>query len=141
VGIFAGGIRRKKLTTTYMEAQKSLGEKLKDARETQGLTLRQVEEITGISNAYLSQLENNKIKKPSANILYKLAEQYRIAFEFLLGEAGIVEKKEGQAGPKTLAGFALSSEGLTPEEESELAGYLKYLRFKKKNEQGNDKGH
>ena len=28
-----------------------------------------------------------------------------------------------------------------PEEESELAGYLKYLRFKKKNEQGNDKGH
>lgn len=124
-----------------MAAQKSLGEKLKDARETQGLTLRQVEEVTGISNAYLSQLENNKIKKPSANILYKLAEQYRIAFEFLLGEAGIVEKKEIPEGPKTLAGFALSSEGLTPEEEAELAGYLKYLRYKKKNEQGNDKGH
>ncbi len=61
-------------TTTIMaKTQKSLGEKLRDARETQALTLRQVEEITGISNAYLSQLENNKIKKPSANILYKLS--------------------------------------------------------------------
>ena len=121
--------------------QKTLGEKLKAARETQALTLRQVEEITGISNAYLSQLENNKIKKPSANILYKLAELYRIAFDFLLGEAGIVEKRETADGPKTLAGFALSSENLTPEEESALADYLRYLRFKNRDGQKAEKGH
>lgn len=51
----------------------SLGETLKSARELIPLTLRQVEEAVGMSNAYLSQLENEKIKKPSANVLYKLS--------------------------------------------------------------------
>lgn len=37
----------------------------KNIRKAMGLTLRQVEEKTGLSNAYLSQLENGKIKKPS----------------------------------------------------------------------------
>ena len=44
---------------------KSFGEGLKMARELRKLSLREVEEATGISNAYLSQLENDKIKKPS----------------------------------------------------------------------------
>jgi len=48
---------------------KSLGKTLKVSRELIPLALRQVEEATGISNAYLSQLENDKIKKPSANVL------------------------------------------------------------------------
>ena len=36
----------------------SLGSTLKETRESISLTLRQVEEASGISNAYLSQLEN-----------------------------------------------------------------------------------
>ena len=57
-------------------------EKLRQIRKQRGLTLRQVEEMTGISNAYLSQLETGKIKKPShhvVQILYKvLGEQLPI---------------------------------------------------------------
>lgn len=45
-------------------------------RKKMGLTLRQVEEKTGISNAYLSQLENGKIKKPSFKIVSKLFELF-----------------------------------------------------------------
>ena len=63
---------------------KSLGKTLKDSREIIPLTLRQVEEATEISNAYLSQLENDKIKKPSANVLYKLASIYGIELDTLL---------------------------------------------------------
>ena len=124
---------------------KTLGESLKHARETKNLTLRQVEELTQISNAYLSQLENNKIKKPSANILYKLAKLYGIDFDFLLEATGIIEKvakgeKSDPSGqkPKSLAGFALRSEDLTAEEEEELVDYLKYLRYKGKNEKKKD---
>ena len=51
---------------------KTLGQVLKESREKSNKTMRDVEEATGISNAYLSQLENDKIKKPSANVLYKL---------------------------------------------------------------------
>jgi HTH-type transcriptional regulator, competence development regulator len=123
------------------QSEKTLGQKIKDARETQRFTLREVEEVTGISNAYLSQLENNKIKKPSANVLYKLSDFFKIPFDVLLNEAGIVDKVENTEGPKSMAGFALSSENLTKEEEAELAAYLKFLRFNKGNGKEHNKGH
>jgi len=48
----------------------------KKIREEKGFTLRQVEEMTGINNAYLSQLENRKIKKPSYEVVYILHNLY-----------------------------------------------------------------
>jgi len=47
----------------------------KSKRKEIGMTLRQVEDKTGISNAYLSQLETGKIKNPSyrvVEVLYRL---------------------------------------------------------------------
>lgn len=49
---------------------------LKITRKRLGLTLRQVEKQTGLSNAYLSQLENGKIKKPSHDTIMKLTAAY-----------------------------------------------------------------
>lgn len=48
----------------------------KELRTKKGLTLRQVEEKTGISNSYLSQLENGKIIKPSFDTIEKLNKLY-----------------------------------------------------------------
>ena len=107
---------------------KSLGKTLKDAREVRSLTLRQVEEASGISNAYLSQLENDKIKKPSANVLYKLASLYQVELDSLLYAAGIIETESPQKS-KLLNTVALSAEKLNSEEEQALLDYLKYLRF------------
>lgn len=45
-------------------------------RRERKLTLRQVEEMTGISNAYLSQIETGKIKKPSFEVVQKLNNFY-----------------------------------------------------------------
>lgn len=67
---------------------------LRTLRELSGLTLREVQDATGISNAYLSQLECGKIKKPSATFLYKLAKLYSVDFERLLIDAGIVEQSD-----------------------------------------------
>jgi len=106
---------------------KSLGKTLKDARELIPLTLRQVEEAAGISNAYLSQLENEKIKKPSANVLYKLANLYNIELNSLLAAAGIIQEST-DAKSKLLNSAALSAEKLTQEEEDQLLKYLKFLR-------------
>ena len=111
---------------------KSLGRILKERRELVPFTLRQVEEATGISNAYLSQLENDKIKKPSANVLYKLAKLYNIELDSLLSAAGIIEKKPNER-QKLLNGLAFSSENLTEDEENALLDYLKYIRYSKKN--------
>lgn len=55
-----------------------IGDKFKTIRESQGKTLRDVEKSTGISNAYLSQLENGKIKSPSYKTIKLLCEHYGI---------------------------------------------------------------
>jgi transcriptional regulator with XRE-family HTH domain len=111
---------------------KTLGKILKESRELMLLTLRQVEEATGISNAYLSQLENDKIKNPSANILYKLASIYNMELDNLLIASGVIQKQPEKKN-KLLNKISLSAKGLTPEEEQALLDYLKYLRYTKKN--------
>lgn len=108
--------------------RKSLGKTLKDGRELIGLTLRQVEETINISNAYLSQLENDKIKKPSANVLYKLSNLYRIELDELLYAAGIIEANDK---PNKIIDASIGIYKITSEEEDQLIEYLRFLRFKK----------
>ena len=52
-------------------------EYLKDERFARRLTLRQLSEAIGYSNAYLSQLENGKIANPSHKVIQKLTEFYK----------------------------------------------------------------
>ena len=47
-------------------------------RKRAGYTLRQVEEATGISNPYLSQLETGKVKNPSYMVVAALVNFYNI---------------------------------------------------------------
>lgn len=114
------------------EKPSTLGEGLKIAREMRKLSLRDVEEATGISNAYLSQLENDKVKKPSPHFLHKLSTLYCIDYELLMEAAGYVHRKQ-KDGPKTLAGAALRGlEAMTPQEEEQVAKYLAFLRSQQK---------
>lgn len=110
-------------------ADNTLGNVLKQARVIKEYALRTVEEKTGISNAYLSQLENDKIKKPSADILHKLAMVYKIDFNYLLQVAGLVEK--GTEQNISFGRFVFSKENLTKEEEEELIRYLQFIRNRK----------
>lgn len=113
---------------------KSLGLTLKEARELKSLTLRQVEEAIGISNAYLSQLENNKIKKPSANVLYKLSKIYKISLNSLLHAGGIIENidnSEQSAQSESEKEIAFYAEALTDEQREQVLDYIRYLKSKK----------
>ena len=56
---------------------------LKLARGDKGLSLRQVEEKTGISNAYISQLENGYVKEPSFFKMLRLLSLYNVSVENL----------------------------------------------------------
>jgi transcriptional regulator with XRE-family HTH domain len=102
---------------------------LRDLRAAKGLSLREVEEATGqaVSNAYLSQLENGRIKKPSPNVLHSLADVYVVPYEALMEKAGyLLPSKEGGGHRRRLAAFAIDD--LTAEEEEELLKYLAFLR-------------
>lgn len=50
-----------------------VGELIAVARECKGLTLRQLESATGISNALLSQIETGKVREPSWRNVVKIA--------------------------------------------------------------------
>ena len=58
-----------------------LGEFLQLCREINGLTLREVESQTGLSNAYLSQIENGKIKDVGFSKIILLAELYNVTLD------------------------------------------------------------
>ncbi len=61
---------------------------IKSARESSRLTIREAEAKSGISNAYLSQIENDKIKNPSFQILNKISKLYEIPLEILMEKSG-----------------------------------------------------
>jgi len=108
----------------------SLGSVLRQARDLKKLALRSVEEMTGISNAYPKPTRNDKIKKPSADILHKLAIAYKIDFNYLLHIAGLVEKSTTEN--VSFGKFVFSKDNLTKEEEEELIHYLQFIRQRKK---------
>src|SRR6202043_2586248 len=108
------------------QARNNLGPYLASVRAKKKLTLREVEEATGreVSNAYLSQLENGKISKPSPHVLHSLAEVYGEDYTVLMEKAGYIMKSGKHHS--TVPTYAV--ENITEEEERALLAYLTILR-------------
>ncbi|VXB66896.1 helix-turn-helix domain-containing protein [Nocardioides sp. AX2bis] len=66
-----------------------LGEYLKEQRLDSRLSLRQLAEMTGVSNPYLSQIERG-LRRPSAQVLQQLSKALRVSADQLYARAGIV---------------------------------------------------
>jgi len=70
-----------------------LGNFLKELRTRKGVSLKNVEEATGISNAYLSQLETGARRRiPTSKRLNALADYYNVSIQQLLQKAGYYKK-------------------------------------------------
>jgi HTH-type transcriptional regulator, competence development regulator len=116
--------------------EQTLGEYLRNLRTARKMSLRDVEEGSGVSNAYLSQLEQGKITKPSPHFLHKLAGCYLVPYETLMEKAGYITRED--VAPQKVANqrrgqVAPSSLGtLSRAEEEELLSYLAYIRSKQK---------
>ena len=113
----------------------TLGQYLASIRTDRGMTLRQVEDATEkqVSNAYLSQIENGKVGRPSPNILYALAELYGVSFEGLMERAGYyLEPTERRADARHGRAATFAEHDLTPDEEAQLLDFLKFLRMRRR---------
>jgi transcriptional regulator with XRE-family HTH domain len=69
----------------------SLGDYLREQRQSAELSLRQLSELAGVSNPYLSQIERG-LKRPSAEILQQLAKGLEVSAETLYVKAGILDE-------------------------------------------------
>jgi transcriptional regulator with XRE-family HTH domain len=94
----------------------SLGEYIRDQRKHAQYSLRQLAEVAGVSNPYLSQIERG-LKKPSAQILQQIAKALRISAETLYVRAGILEER----GPGSdVAAAILADPGLDERQKRAL---------------------
>ena len=127
-----------RLTVAHDQTPSSPGEHLgiylRSARLKKQLSLRAVEEATEgeVSNAYLSQLENGKIAKPSPHVLYALSNALEVPYEGLMERTGyIVKASERTEGSKHGKAATFSIGNLTAEEEKALLEQLNFLRWQR----------
>ena len=77
-----------------------LGDFIRDQRDLAQRSLRQLAKAADVSNPYLSQVERG-LRKPSAEILNRIAQGLRISAEQLYVQAGILDQREGDAAVTT----------------------------------------
>jgi transcriptional regulator with XRE-family HTH domain len=120
--------------TDKTEPKLTLGRYLASIRADRKLTLRQVEEATGkqVSNAYLSQIETDKILKPSPNVLHVLAELYAISYEKLMEMAGYFTSSPRSDNERHGRVPTFAEHNLTTDEETQLLDYLEFIRSRKR---------
>jgi transcriptional regulator with XRE-family HTH domain len=104
-------------------APATLGSVLRAARGDAGLSLREVERRTGLSNAHLSQIETDTIAKPEMSILWELAALYELDFGRLLALSGRQRQR------MTVALRAMSE--LSPREQADALRYMAELKARR----------
>jgi transcriptional regulator with XRE-family HTH domain len=62
----------------------TLGKEIKKARIEQGLKQKELQERTGLSQKYLSQIENDAVD-PRVSVLKKIAQALQVSADSLLG--------------------------------------------------------
>ncbi len=121
---------------------KLFGEYLKNLRIDRGLTLRQIEEETHISNGYLSQVERGERNPPTMKILVKLAQALCVRLSTLSDKAeeelrlNTKQMDEANRGneqkaemPNPDAQFICRGyENLSEEKKRTLRDFLQYLQ-------------
>ena len=107
----------------------NLSQKIRQLREEKGLSLNKLAEIAGISKAYLSQLENNVSKQPSAEILFKIATALGTTIADLLEKPVRVYSDDFQEVPKGLRKL-IDERGKTLDIREEDVKMLMNIRYR-----------
>jgi transcriptional regulator with XRE-family HTH domain len=94
--------------TDPWEAQReALGAFIREQRKRANLSLRQLAELTSLSNPYLSQVERG-LHQPSVRVLKALSGALNVSAETLLAQAGLIDAmvpsvaKDGEAATDDL---------------------------------------
>lgn len=73
-------------------AAHDIGGFIRAQRESAQVSLRQLAQLAGVSNPYLSQIERG-LRKPSAEVLAQIAKGLRVSSEVLYVQAGYLEQR------------------------------------------------
>ena len=122
------------MTDAWDAQMKTLGSFIRSQRKLANLSLRQLAELTSLSNPYLSQIERG-LHQPSVRVLRLLADALNVSAETLLAEAGLLEhgadapRGDGGAGPGAVESVIRADSRLDDEQKAALlAVYRSMLR-------------
>lgn len=109
----------------------TLGKTIRRHRQEIGLSQAQLASCAGLSQGYLSQIENAEVENPSAAVLFRLAQALHIDPHRLLEAAGYPQlannhrdqEFETRVDPDLLAFLAR----LSPQEQRHLLNFLQGL--------------
>jgi transcriptional regulator with XRE-family HTH domain/Zn-dependent peptidase ImmA (M78 family) len=105
----------------------SIGAKLRDVRERNGLSLRAVSRESGITSGYLSQLERGDVAQPTPSTLKRLADAYGLPIMTLMGWAGY-ETKESPVSPQLAKAMSYLGPEPSDREVAAIKAILDVLR-------------
>jgi transcriptional regulator with XRE-family HTH domain len=100
------------------QQMEAMGAFIRNQRKLANLSLRQLAELTSLSNAYLSQLERG-MHQPSVRVLQLLSGALDVSAEMLLAQAGLI--KPGPADDSAAAGSTEGEPKADPVEAAILA--------------------
>jgi transcriptional regulator with XRE-family HTH domain len=95
--------------------REALGAFIRTQRKLANLSLRQLAEMTSLSNPYLSQVERG-LHQPSVRVLKLISDALNVSAETLLAQAGLLDGN--RAGPAAATGRAGAP---APEADAEAA--------------------
>ena len=89
-----------------------IGDYIREQRDQAQMSVRQLAAAAGVSNPYLSQIERG-LRRPSAEILARLAGALRISAESLYVQAGILGEEGRTDVDRDVVAAITADEGLT----------------------------
>ena len=109
----------------------SLGERLRELRERQGWSLREVAGRAGVNHGYLSQLERGEVSQPAPSMLHKLSEGYGEPFVVLMRWAGYVDTVDTELTSTQARALSYLGDDISEEELGAIKAVLDVLRTKR----------
>jgi transcriptional regulator with XRE-family HTH domain len=78
------------VTDLWEVQREALGAFIREQRKRANLSLRQLAELTSLSNPYLSQVERG-LHQPSVRVLKAISDALNVSAETLLAQAGLID--------------------------------------------------
>jgi transcriptional regulator with XRE-family HTH domain len=105
-----------------------LGSYIRMQRQLADLSLRQLADLTKVSNAYLSQVERG-LHQPSLRVLRSIADALNLSSDTLMSQAGMASPKTAETGAVSSTEAAIRADPeLGPEERETLLRVYRSLR-------------
>ena len=101
----------------------SLGAKIRELRQARGWTQQKLTDKAGVGHAYISRLERDGFKNPSADILLRLARTLKVDINQLYEAAGYIGERS-ERSEEELNELALRVIPLLPSRNQHAVGAL-----------------